>query len=1156
MIRKFLDFQNINPEFKKFKERVGARKSCSVFGVTESLKVLLSSSITEPIVYITSDIVLARKLQELFEDVLVDSSVIMPAVADNLIYKKSVSVEPFFERNTALFKFLTGKARVLITSSDALYFPLAPAQKFLLSIIYLHVKQIIDRNVLQSKLIGAGYKRVDLVSSPGEFAVRGDIVDIFEASSIKAYRIDFFDDQIEKIALLDPETNKSAGNYDTLNICPASMLLETDYTKVIEFLEKSKNRKFDDVDTQNAYISNVEEIISRLEMGDRSPALECILPLLYQNNTSTLFDYIEKANPNTVICFDEAKMVYDSMDGYNKEYLSRCSELSKRKCLICENCFNLFEILHKQIQGFTKVAFQKITSSNRFFEPDFVVSIKSNPTLRFVHSHSEFAKTVKSLDYHEHKIFVFAGSMENAKALKQTLENHDVYFEIADKTMLSSMESFILPYKLASGFTLPTDKIVVFGTNDLYAKKSVEKKYTASRNAVFSVPKVGDYVVHSFHGIGICEGVTQLGSKFGTKDYVVVRYRDNDKLFVPIDQMNLLEKFTGGETPSRLSKIGGAEFAKVKAKVKENVRKIAINLLALYAEREKLRGFAFPKDDMLQVEFENSFVHNETQDQLISLSEIKADMESSKVMDRLLCGDVGFGKTEVALRAAFKAVIAGKQVAFIAPTTILSAQHYNTVLARTKEFGVNVEVLNRFKTTKQVKEILQKLEKGQIDIICGTHRLLSKDVNFKDLGLIILDEEQKFGVEDKERLKLKYKNVDVLTLSATPIPRTLHMSLSGIRDVSIISTPPSIRLPIETYVTEVSSTLITDAIQREMRRSGQVFILYNNVEKIYAFAQRIKELVPDARIVVAHGQMSGNEMEKVVYSFYKGEADVLICTTIIENGIDIENANTLIVIDSDKFGLSQLYQIRGRVGRGSRLGYAYLTYDKDKILTPDAYKRLEAIAEFTEFGSGFKLAMKDLEIRGGGNIFGAEQHGHMQKVGYDMYAKLLSEAVNELKGNKTKPQSQTVVRINIDAFIPDNYILKSEDRMTAYKNIGSITGFDSYQNVKNSLYQAFGELPKPTQNLLTISYIRAMASSCMIKEIVSGDKDISLIFEDSEKIIGNEKLGEVIYAFRSRCVLDLSHGQTIKFNKLGSTQDNLEDLTKFLELLSQIYAKF
>jgi len=1146
----FLDFCNLNPEYKKIIQGVEQEKSCSIFGVSESLKVMLTSELNRSILYIASDVIGAKKIQEYYEQIYPKQTILFPAVPDNMLFKNYVPAEPYIERNSVLLSALTQNKKIIITSVDALLFPLPSVENFKKNIIELFVGENCLRDTLSKKLSDSGYLRVELVSSPGEYSVRGDIIDIYEISSLTPYRVDFFDDEIESISEFDPQTNKKGKNINKIVICPNTILFG-DNNDAIKILEKLKTKNFESADEESEFKNVLSQLLTKLEINDKSYNLECVLPLV-EKNTATLFDYI---NNETILCFDESKMVYDSLIAHTKEREERIKDFSHGSILLSTDCFIKKDVILERIKRFTKIAFQKITSSNRFFDPDFVVNLKSNPTLRFVHSHTEFAKTIKSLLFHGHKVYIFTENLDNAKSLKTMFENHDVFIDIKENAKITDHESAIIPQLYAQGFNLPQEKIVVFGTYDIYAKKVQEKKYSASRNNVFSVPKVGDYVVHSFHGIGICEGVTKLDGKFGTKDFIVVRYRDNDKLFVPIDQLNQLEKFSGGETPSRLSKIGGVEFAKVKAKVKEGVKKIAFNLIHLYAERDKLRGHAFPEDDMLQLEFENSFPYSETEDQLISLGEIKKDMQSGRVMDRLLCGDVGYGKTEVALRAAFKAVLGGKQVAFIAPTTILSEQHYNTALSRLKDFGVNIEVLNRFKTPKQVKFILSELALGKIDIIFGTHRLLSKDVEFNDLGLIILDEEQKFGVEDKEKLKVNHKNVDVLTLSATPIPRTLHMSLSGIRDVSIISTPPSIRLPIETYVTEQSDNLIYDAVTREMRRGGQTFILFNNVEKIYSFAARIKDIVKDAKILVAHGQMSGKELENIIYKFYSGDADVLVCTTIIENGIDIENANTLIVIDSDRFGLSQLYQIRGRVGRGNRLGYAYFTYNNDKVLTEEAYKRLEAISEFTEFGSGFKLAMKDLEIRGGGNIFGAEQHGHMQKVGYDMYSKLLAEAVNELRGISNLPKTETTVRLAIDAFIPDSYIISSEDRMTAYKNIAAIDSLDSYNSTQKSMESSFGTIPTETLNLLKISYARALASKCRIKEILSSEHEIRIIFEEDEKIVGNEKIGEAIYAFRSRCVLNLSNGNIIKFNKLSSARENLEEIIEFLSLLSKLYDK-
>ena len=544
----------------------------------------------------------------------------------------------------------------------------------------------------------------------------------------------------------------------------------------------------------------------------------------------------------------------------------------------------------------------------------------------------------------------------------------------------------------------------------------------------------------------------------------------------------------------------------------------------------------------MQREFENSFAYTETEDQLVSIDEIKKDMQKPRVMDRLVCGDVGFGKTEVALRAIFKAITDGKQVAFIAPTTILSEQHYNTARARMFNFGINIEVLNRFKSKAQVDKILAGIASGEVDLVCGTHRILSDDVVFKSLGLIVLDEEQKFGVEDKEKLKNKYPFVDVLTLSATPIPRTLNMSLTGIRDISIISTPPSERLPIQTYVVEFSETLVKDAINRELARDGQVFILFNNVEKIYSFAERIRRLVPEAKILVAHGQMGAKEMEKVIYDFYHKQGDILICTTIIENGIDIENANTLIVYNADMLGLSQLYQIRGRVGRGSRLAYAYFTYEKNKTLSNEAYKRLDA--------------MSDLEIRGGGNIFGAEQSGHLQKVGYDMFNKLLAEAVKELKGEKIENTNDVLVKIAIDAYIPDEYIATSEERMIAYKRISGLSSFEETEKLKAELEETYGKIPNEVLSLIDVSLVRKLAQKLCATEIISYGAEIDIIFDKKESITSSEVLAEAIYKFRMNCATDTITKPMIKFNKERTCRENFDVMKEFLLLTKKISEKF
>ncbi|GFR35655.1 hypothetical protein TCEA9_14670 [Thermobrachium celere] len=633
------------------------------------------------------------------------------------------------------------------------------------------------------------------------------------------------------------------------------------------------------------------------------------------------------------------------------------------------------------------------------------------------------------------------------------------------------------------------------------------------------------------------------------RDYLVLKYHGDDTLYVPVEQLDMVQKYIGGEdNPPKINKLGTSEWTKTKKKVKESLREVAQELVNLYAVRNSIEGHAFSKDTPWQKQFEDEFPYNETEDQLIAIQEIKRDMESKRPMDRLLCGDVGYGKTEVAMRAAFKAVMDGKQVAVLVPTTILAQQHYNNFKQRFADFPVNIDMISRFRSKEQQKKTLKELAAGNVDIIIGTHRLLQKDVKFKDLGLLIVDEEQRFGVSHKEKIKMLKKNIDVLTLTATPIPRTLHMSLIGVRDISVIETPPEERYPVQTYVLEYNDFIIRDAILREMSRGGQVFFVYNRVDTIKDMQIYLQKLVEGARILVAHGQMSEHELEQVILDFISGEADILLCTTIIETGIDMPNVNTLIVYDADKMGLSQLYQLRGRVGRSNRLAYAYFTYRKDKILSEVAEKRLKAIKEFTEFGSGFKIAMRDLEIRGAGNLLGTKQHGHMMAVGYDLYCKLLEEAVKEIKGEVTE-EIETSIDILVNAYIPDDYIKDEKIKIEVYKKIAAITSVEDKQDIEDELIDRFSDIPKPVENLIMIAYIKSIAKELKITNIKQHQKDILLYFKDSryievEKIKDiNSKFNNIVsYASVKEPILRIKVSQYPSNQILYIIKDLLEEL--------------
>lgn len=1140
------NFEALGRDYVKMLNEVRAGNSCSIFGIQNSMRPAICNSLNKKILFISADSVTANSKVEEFE-LMGLKTLYFPAVQDSFLFKKAQSNEFSLARTLTLFNILQKNFDVVVLPITALFSFLPNLKEFKEHILKLKVNQEITIEKLERLLVEAGYKKEELISSEGQFSKRGEIVDVFPIGASHPFRIDFFDTVIETIKIFDIASQKGTKPVEEISICPSTNLFLT--VDEIDDLKHKVSRLKKSAVTEGSeeliFNNFVDEILTKLEIGDRSYSLDVLAPFLDDFRMS-IFDYLE--GQDYVCVIDECKQVFDSMTGYERETAERIKGLRQSGMLISGDKEPMFS--SKQIVSFiekqTSLAFLKITNANKFFNSKAVFNFKTIPCSKWTHNLKEFSIDIKKYLVSGYKIYIFAGDENGAQSVKNLLSSHDISFENKQAQNIFLNDSSIISGKIASGFVLQDEKIVVIGTYDIFAKKRADNKLRPNKTSVFSMPKIGDYVVHQVHGIGVCEGVTRLSGNLGTKDYLVIRYRDDDKLYVPTTQMDMIEKFAGSDTPKKLSKIGGQEFSAVKAKVKESVKKLAFNLLELYAKREKIKGFAFSEDNDLQREFENSFAYTETEDQLLSIEEIKQDMQKPRVMDRLVCGDVGFGKTEVALRAMFKAIMDGKQVAFIAPTTILSEQHYNTARARMFNFGINIEVLNRFKNKAQVDKILAGIATGNVDLVCGTHRVLSDDVVFKNLGLIVLDEEQKFGVEDKEKLKNKYPFVDVLTLSATPIPRTLNMSLSGIRDISIISTPPSERLPIQTYVVEFNEAMVRDAIVREIARDGQVFILFNNVERIYSFAEKIRKLVPDAKILVAHGQMGAKEMEKVIYDFYHRQGDILICTTIIENGIDIENANTLIVYDADKLGLSQLYQIRGRVGRGSRLGYAYFTYEKDKTLSNEAYKRLDAMSEFCDFGSGFKLAMRDLEIRGGGNIFGAEQSGHLQKVGFDMFSKLLNEAVKELRGEKIENTNDVMVKIAIDAYIPDEYIATSEDRMIAYKRISALESTESVEKLKKELSELYGELPKEVLSLIDVALARKLAQKLCATEIVSFGNEVYIIFDKKENIIDSELLADMIFKFRMNCSIDVSSKPMIKFTKEKTCRENFEIMKEFL----------
>ena len=1144
MKKHILDFSKLE-SFNQLIEALKNKKNCSCFGMGYGEKILSALNVTGKVFYVTADQFGAKKIYEEYNKITNGKALYLPACPDLTIYRISQSNEANIERIKTIYGLVSGDYDVVVASADALltYFP--SKERFVQSLVEVRVGQTVEMDEIKKHLVEKGYKSTELVSRVGQFSARGDILDIYPVNLEYPVRVEFFDNFIESIKLFDPENQRSSENKRAVEICPCTNLIidEKDRKELLIKLNKLSSTKLKSRDYETHLQTILSEISARLENGEVDFSLDFLFPLM-EEKLCSIFDYLSK---DFLIVFDETKMVYDALQNACLDTASRKKSLmsSGEALPVKETGYISASEFSEYIKGFTKLAFQKITNANKLFDPDEVFSFRFAPVIKYSSNFNEFVTDISLWIMDGYRVLICAGSEEKAKQLSHKLEANDVYLDIDPMAGFESTSSAISPSFLSTGFVLPNEKFVVVGTHDIFPKEKKENRLSSKKKDSFSVPEVGSFVVHRIHGIGKCVGITQLTGSFGTKDFVEVLYHGGDKLYVPIDQMDMLDKYSAGGEPKKLSKIGGTEFAGVKERVKKQLKEMAINLLKLYAEREEKSGFIYTRDDELQHEFESKFIYTETEDQLSAVEDIKGDMENGKVMDRLVCGDVGFGKTEVALRAIFKAIVNGKQVAFIAPTTLLARQHYNTCLSRMKEFGVRVEVLDRFVPRVKAKEVIKQVAEHKVDLIVGTHRVLAKDVVFEDLGLVVLDEEQKFGVEHKEKIKLEQKDVDVLTLSATPIPRTLHMALSGIRDISVISTPPTNRVPTQTFVTEYSDALVKMVVNRELEREGQVFIVYNRVESIYEFKARIQNIVPNARIVVGHGQLSGTELEDVIYKFYNHEADILICTTIIENGIDLPNANSLIVVDSDHLGLSSLYQIRGRVGRGSRAGFAYFTYKKDKILTEEGYKRLEAISEFTEFGSGFKVAMRDLEIRGSGNIFGAEQHGHIEKVGYELYSKMLHDALLELKGKKVREDIDVQMKVGLDAFIPDSYISQEESRMTAYKTISELTGKEEKESFCAELLDRFGKLPDSVKNLIDIAYVKQMGQTLGIKEIYVNANNVKLTFVDVESMMA---VKEKTMQYTNLMVLNSGESATISFRNLEfNPRKNLNILIEFLE---------
>lgn len=1100
------------PQFQKIRESVRMKGITSLIGVTDTQKCHLTASILYPwdntCIIVTYDEMQANRIFDDMKLFCPDNLVLFPSREIMLYHAAALSREVTGRRLSVLERLAAGEKLIVIATVDALLQPNLPFDVFSACMLEITEGEELSLSDLTAKAVRLGYERTDAIEGPGQFSVRGGIFDIYPLTGEKPYRIDFFDEFVDSVRSFDLMSQRSEDRLELVRIPPARDLILTaeqldkgkaemtkSFHRLMNKMEKAHN--FDRVQLQN----RMDSLLEQMNHGIIDDRLMNFFPFFY-HKPGSLLDY---AGREAIIVLDEPVRIREHSNQTAEEFAEYFRGLLMKGEILPEQAGLLgsYDALLGDIKDYRVMALMTLPRSSPDIEPRriYTLAVRTMPAY-----HGKWELLAEDIRYWKERsyfIFLLSGSRTRAKALADALLEHGLEAIIWSNGEVLPGQTAIVPGSLSKGFEYMEGRFVLISDRDLYGrqKRKTKVKRKSKKLDPFTDLKVGSLVVHENHGIGKYLGIKKLTVHGQERDYLLIRYAGTDRLYIPTDQMDLIQPYMGmDDKPPRLSRLGGSEWQKARNRVRESVKELAFDLLKLYAAREAATGYAFSKDSEWQRQFEDSFSYEETPDQLQSLAEIKADMESNKVMDRLLCGDVGYGKTEVAIRAAFKAIMDGKQVAVLTPTTILAQQHYHTFVSRFGDYPFTVQVLSRFRTQKEQKEIIKALKEGNVDVIIGTHRLLSKDVKFRDLGLLIIDEEQRFGVGHKETIKQMKKNIDVLTLTATPIPRTLHMSLVGIRDISVIETPPEERYPVQTYVVEYNESLVRDAIIREVQRGGQVYFVYNHVKLMEKMAERLRQLVPEIRIAVAHGQMGETALERIMVSFYDHEYDLLLCSTIIENGLDIPSVNTLIVYDADYFGLSQLYQLRGRVGRSNRLAYAYFTYKRDKILNETAEKRLQAIKEFTEFGSGFKIAMRDMEIRGTGNLLGAEQHGQMAAVGYDLYCKMLSEAVREMKGEEIVKPDDTVVDIKVDAFIDSNYISNESHKLQMYKRIAAIGGLADKYDVEDEMVDRFGDIPEPARNLIQIAYIRALARQLGFTEIIHRGREVKMKLRDSHTL--------------------------------------------------------
>lgn len=1055
-----------------------------------------------------------EKAKKAYEEYLLfgEETCLYPA-RDLLFYYADIKGKTLTNRRMEVLRAIAEKKKeepvTVITTMDAFLDGIISPDEIQKNRIHITGEDTVDLTKLEQDLTALGYERESQIEAPGQFAVRGGIIDVFPLAEEMPVRIELWGDEIDSIRMFDAKSQRSIENISEITIYPAS---------------------------ENCFGNN--GLVSFLKY--------------FPENETLLF-------------YDEPHRLQETAETVEAEYTeslkNRADAGMKEEGEEELRVFQTKDII-SEMNRYSGIGLTTLESKCGLFKVRSVYTVQAKGVNPYNNSFELLTRDLKRLKRNGYRVVLLSGSRTRAKRLAEDLRDYDLSsFYSEDMQREVKPGEIMAAYGYASeGYEYPMLKFVVISESDIFGrkkKKKKRKKYEGQRIQDFAELKPGDYVVHENHGIGVYKGIEKIEVEKIVKDYMKIVYAEGGVLYIPVAQMDLIQKYAGADAKKpRLNKLGTIQWGKTKSQVKKAVQIVAKDLVELYAVRQQSEGFVYGPDTVWQKEFEEMFPFEETDDQLQAIEDTKHDMESKKIMDRLICGDVGYGKTEIAIRAAFKAVQEGKQVVCLVPTTILAQQHYNTFVQRLKEFPVRIDLLCRFRSAAEQKKTIEDTKKGFVDILVGTHRVLSKDVVFKDLGLLIIDEEQRFGVTHKEKIKKLKENIDVLTLTATPIPRTLHMSLIGIRDMSVLEEAPNERMPIQTYVMEYNDEMVREAITRELARDGQVYYVYNRVNDIADVAGRIQSLVPDANVAFAHGQMKERELEDIMYDFINGDIDVLVSTTIIETGLDIPNANTMIIQDADRFGLSQLYQLRGRVGRSNRMAYAFLLYQRDKLLKEVAEKRLSAIREFTDLGSGIKIAMRDLEIRGAGNLLGEAQSGHMEAVGYDLYCKMLNEAVRQLKGGPEAETFTTLIDLNVDAYIPEYYIKNEYQKLDIYKRIAAIESEEELEDMTEELIDRFGDIPKKVQQLLVIASLKSLAHSVYVTAIEQKGEEIRFTMYEKAKI-DPSGIPKFLDSYKNDLIFRAEEPPYFLYcrkgrNKKSNTENVLDTVRRILEDLKKL----